>query len=123
MVRLKEKKNSTKRRIIHILQGIFCRQFSAFQSPPSGDSLESLNRHFPPYSFHNKPVRERTKLTVCLALLEAKHSTSKLGSIRALLTVKVKVHQLFCVFCISTGSGEAAYAQLLAEFDCFRSRD
>lgn len=59
MVRLKEKRTAQKRRIFHILQGTFCRQFSAFQSPPSGDSLESLNRHFPPCSVHNIRKKEQ----------------------------------------------------------------
>lgn len=41
-------RTAQKRRTLNILQSTFCRHFSAFQSPPSGDRLESRNRHFPP---------------------------------------------------------------------------
>lgn len=46
--RRRRERTAQKRRTLNILQSTFCRHFSAFQSPPSGDRLESRNRHFPP---------------------------------------------------------------------------
>lgn len=52
-------RTAQKRRTLNILQSTFCRHFSAFQSPPSGDRLESRNRHFP-------PAAGRAKTSACV---------------------------------------------------------
>lgn len=75
--RERERTAEKKRRTLNILQSTICRHFSAFQSPPSGDRLESRNRHFPPAA----------GLSMCLVLLGAQQPRSgpKLGSGRELL--------------------------------------